>query len=95
MGGTSFYRPRRHPEIDHLLHRGTWKRRLQPRDRRAPQYYNGDATTSKSWAACPPNGTRIFYDATIFHSGQIGAPELLSADPATGRLTINAFIRYR
>ena len=99
MGGTSFYRPRRHSlEIDHLLHQA----RHMENDAfsrvigAAPQYYNGDAHYFEKLGSLPAKWNRaIFYDATIFHSGQIGAPELLSADPATGRLTINAFIRYR
>jgi len=37
----------------------------------------------------------IFYDATVFHSGQIDVPELLNPNPARGRLTINAFLHYR
>ena len=33
----------------------------------------------------------IFYDSGIFHSGHITNPELLKADPAAGRLTLNGF----
>ncbi|WP_343730252.1 DUF6445 family protein [Duganella sp.] len=99
MGGTSFYRPRRHPlEIDHLLHQA----RHMDNDAFSsvigapPQYYNGDARYFERLGTVPARWNRaIFYDATIFHSGQIDAPALLSADPALGRLTINAFIRYR
>ncbi|TFW15597.1 DUF6445 family protein [Duganella callida] len=99
LGGTSFYRPRRHPlEIDHLL--------LQARhlDNDAfsrllgapPQYYNGDPQYFDKLGTLPARWNRaIFYDATIFHSGQIDLPELLSPDPGQGRLTINAFLRYR
>lgn len=97
MGGTSFYRPRRHPlEIDHLLHQA------RHMDNHAfssvigapPQYYNGDARYFEKLGTVPARWNRaIFYDATIFHSGQIDAPQLLHADPALGRLTINAFIR--
>jgi hypothetical protein len=99
LGGTSFYRPLRHPEeIDFLLHQARMM------DNTAfskvigakPAYYNGDGryfericTVRAAW------NRAIFYDATTFHSGQIDAPELLDADPARGRLTINAFIRYR
>lgn len=37
----------------------------------------------------------IFYDGSIFHSGHITKPELLSRDPAQGRLTINGFFTCR
>ena len=33
----------------------------------------------------------IFYDGSIFHSGDIPVPEKLSADPHHGRLTLNGF----
>lgn len=33
----------------------------------------------------------IFYDGSLFHSPDIQAPGLLSADPCTGRLTLNGF----
>jgi hypothetical protein len=99
MGGTSFFRPRRHPgEIDFLMHQA----RLM--DNAAfsqvigapPAYYNGDARYFEKVASVPAAWNRaIFYDATVFHSGQIDAPQLLDPDPARGRLTINAFIRYR
>lgn len=99
MGGTSFYRPLRHPEeIDFLLHQA----RLMDNDAFSkvigaePSYYNGDGRYFEKICTVPAAWNRaIFYDATTFHSGQIDAPELLDADPARGRLTINAFIRYR
>jgi len=37
----------------------------------------------------------IFYDGTIFHSSHITQPELLSANPAQGRLTLNGFFTCR
>jgi hypothetical protein len=33
----------------------------------------------------------IFYDAGFFHSGDVGRPDRLTTDPATARLTLNAF----
>jgi hypothetical protein len=33
----------------------------------------------------------IVYDGGMLHTGDIGAPELLSEDPLTGRLTLNGF----
>ena len=37
----------------------------------------------------------IFYDGAILHSGDILAPEKLSNDPRTGRLTLNGFFTSR
>ena len=99
MGGTSFFRPLRHPaEIDFLMHQA----RLM--DNAAfskvigaePCYFNGDGRYFEKIATVPAAWNRaIFYDATMFHSGQIDAPQLLDADPARGRLTINTFLRYK
>jgi hypothetical protein len=99
MGGTSFYRPLRHPEeIDFLLHQA----RLMDNAAfskvigAAPSYYNGDGRYFEKIGTVPAAWNRaIFYDATTFHSGQIDAPQLLDADPARGRLTVNAFVRYQ
>jgi hypothetical protein len=33
----------------------------------------------------------VFYSGDIPHTGAVAAPELLSADPRTGRLTLNLF----
>jgi hypothetical protein len=99
MGGTSFYRPRRHPEeIDFLLHQarvmenGAFSKVIGAE----PAYLGGSNAYFEKICTVPAAWNRaIFYDATIFHTGQIDAPELLDADPARGRLTVNAFIRYR
>jgi hypothetical protein len=37
----------------------------------------------------------IFYDGALLHSGDISAPERLSADPRVGRLTLNGFFTCR
>jgi hypothetical protein len=37
----------------------------------------------------------IFYDGAMLHSGDIFAPERLSADPRVGRLTLNGFFTSR
>jgi len=99
MGGTSFYRPLRHPEeTDFLLYQArimenTAFSKVIGAD---PCYYNGDNRYFEKIRSIPAAWNRaIFYDATIFHSGQIDAPHLLHPDPAQGRLTINAFLRYR
>jgi hypothetical protein len=37
----------------------------------------------------------IYYDGGLFHSGDIGEPSQLSADPRVGRLTLNGFFTCR
>jgi hypothetical protein len=55
---------------------------------------------SNSWfervASVPARWNRcIFFDGFGFHSGDIPMPEKLSADPLTGRLTVNGFFTSR
>jgi hypothetical protein len=99
LGGTSFYRPLRHPEeIDFLLHQARMMENaaFSKVIGAQPGYYNGDGRYFDKVGTVPAAWNRaIFYDATAFHSGQIDTPDLLNDDPASGRLTINAFIRYR
>jgi hypothetical protein len=99
LGGTSFFKPRRTAlDIEHLLYQArvldsaSFARVLgTPRG-----YFNGANPWFEQIATVPAKFNRaVFYDATGFHSGQIDAPELLNDDPARGRLTVNAFIRYR
>lgn len=52
-------------------------------------YFRRTATVPARW-----NRT-IFYSGALLHSGQIAAPERLTADPATGRLTVNFFFTCR
>jgi hypothetical protein len=99
LGGTSFYRPRVQPaEIDHLLQLARLPdyRPFGQALGAPPGYFSGDAHYFERVCTIPPAWNRaIFYDATIFHSGQIDAPELMDRDPAKGRLTVNAFFRLR
>ena len=37
----------------------------------------------------------LFYNGGLFHSGDITAPARLSADPRSGRLTLNGFFTCR
>ncbi|GAH33624.1 unnamed protein product, partial [marine sediment metagenome] len=37
----------------------------------------------------------VFYDGSMLHSGDIFAPDRLSADPLRGRLTLNGFFTSR
>ena len=52
-------------------------------------YFELIATVPAAW------NRAIFYDGTIFHTGHITAPELLSDDPLCGRLTLNSFLTCR
>jgi hypothetical protein len=52
-------------------------------------YFRRTATVKARW------NRAIFYSGALLHSGQIAAPERLSSDPATGRLTVNFFFTCR
>ncbi|MES2902470.1 MAG: DUF6445 family protein [Pseudomonadota bacterium] len=99
LGGTSFYMPRRPmEEISAML------RLAGEMDSRSftkmlgqdPAYPTSSNTWFEHVLHVPAAWNRaVFYNGTVFHSGHITAPELLDADPACGRLTMNAFIRVR
>lgn len=99
LGGTSFYMPRRSmDEISAVM------RLAGEMDTRSFTKMLGQEpaypTSSNPWFEhvlhVPAAWNRaIFYNGTVFHSGHIAAPELLVADPACGRLTMNAFFRMR
>jgi len=52
-------------------------------------YFRRMATVHARW------NRAVFYSGAVLHSGQIAAPERLTADPATGRLTVNFFFSSR
>lgn len=92
MGGTSFYVPSKSLEETAAL-----LRRAAVGDVELPAGY---MTRSNEWfeqvATVPAKFNRaIFYDGSVFHAAQIDRPQLLTGDPATGRLTLNGFFRYR
>ncbi len=99
LGGTSFYMPRR--SMDEIAAVMRLAREMDTHSftkllGQEPAY----PTSSNAWFEhvlhVPAAWNRaIFYNRTVFHSGHITAPELLDADPAYGRLTMNAFIRTR
>lgn len=99
QGGTSFYMPRRPTaELDAMIADSL---RLDA-DRFTAQHgvARGYMTGSNAWYEqvlhVPAAFNRmIIYDATVFHSGQIDHPELLSVDPQRGRLTLNGFFRFQ
>lgn len=98
-GGTSFYRPLRPvADIDADI------RRWNTLDDEAftqeigapPAYLNGSNAHFELMCTVPAAWNRaVFYDGGQFHSSHITRPELLSADPAQGRLTLNGFFVTR
>lgn len=100
LGGTSFYRPRRPmADIDALVSDSV---RLASDDfnARHPEIAPGYMRSGNPWfehiATVPPRYNRlIVYRGDLFHSGDIARPDLLSADPASGRLTVNGFFTCR
>jgi hypothetical protein len=99
LGGTSFYEPSRSAaETSQLFEDAN---RL-PDDLFWRKYDidRGYLCGSNSWfnrvGEVPARWNRIiFYDAYGLHSGDIGAPDRLTADPLTGRLTLNGFFTSR
>jgi Rps23 Pro-64 3,4-dihydroxylase Tpa1-like proline 4-hydroxylase len=62
----------------------------------APRYMTASNEWFEQVATVPAKFNRaIFYDGSVFHAAQIERPQLLTDDPATGRLTLNGFFRYR
>ena len=99
LGGTSFFKPKvSPPEIDALL-RELKRMELagQSPVTAAPPTFaiSSDEHFQKVLTVEPRFNRAIFYNGGIFHSGHITAPELMVDDPATGRLTVNAFFKLR
>jgi hypothetical protein len=95
LGGTSFYVPRQSASAtDRIL---LDSQTLAPAAFTArygvpPGYMNGGNACFERVASVPAAWNRmILYDAGFFHSGDVGAPGRMTSDPATGRLTANAF----
>jgi hypothetical protein len=95
LGGTSFYRPKQPLADTHALF-DAWAGMADEEFTRtigaAPAYLTGSNDYFELIATVPAAYNRvIFYDGSIFHSSHITRPELLSTDPASGRLTLNGF----
>ena len=95
LGGTNFFRPTRSAfETDVLVHESG---ALLPESfTKKYGIERGYMTESNAWfertLSVPPRFNRaIFYDGSLFHCGHIQAPERLSDDPRSGRLTLNGF----
>lgn len=99
LGGTNFFRPRKTPaETEALMVRAA---KMSGSEADAafgtPAAY---LTRSNEWfefgTLAPARWNRlIFFDGGGFHGSHITRPELLSDDPARGRLTLNLFMTAR
>ncbi len=95
LGGTGFYAPRRPmPELDADIHR--WNTMSSDNFSvelgAPPAYLVGSNAHFELLGTVPAAFNRaVFYDGSAFHSSHITAPEKLTDDPATGRLTLNGF----
>jgi hypothetical protein len=95
LGGTGFYAPRRPlADLDADIRR--WSAMSADNftaELGAPPAYLVDSNRHfELLGAVPAAFNRaIFYDGSAFHSSHITAPEKLTDDPATGRLTLNGF----
>ncbi|HEY1141342.1 MAG TPA: DUF6445 family protein [Lysobacter sp.] len=99
LGGTGFYRPLRPmAEIAGLVQDAMRLPSPEFAAKReiAPGYMTQSNAYFEKLMSVPARWNRlIFYSGTIFHSGDITAPDLLSRDPRNGRLTLNGFFLYR
>lgn len=99
LGGTGFYRPLRPmAEIAALVQdSGRLDREaFVQRYGLAPGYMTQSNAYFEKLHAIPPRWNRlVFYSGMIFHGADITAPERLSRDPRSGRLTLNGFFLYR
>ncbi|MFZ5637846.1 MAG: DUF6445 family protein [Pseudomonadota bacterium] len=99
LGGTSFYAPLHPPEVI-LPMIADSERMTSDAFRERYGVDTGYITASNAWfekiVTVPARFNRlIFYQGTLFHSGEIAYPELLSRDPRTGRLSLNGFFTCR
>jgi hypothetical protein len=99
LGGTSFYAPiRSDAEIAALFKdaRTMPGEAFTERYGIAPGYMNaGNAYFQRVGGVAPQWNRLIFYDGGMLHSSDIPSPDELSADPLTGRLTLNGFFTSR
>jgi hypothetical protein len=99
LGGTAFYAPKHPPEV--ILPLIVDSGRLSPAEFEAKYGIGtGYMTASNAWfeklASVPARYNRlIFYEGTVFHSGEIAHPERLVRDPRRGRLSLNGFFTCR
>jgi hypothetical protein len=99
MGGTSFYEPTRSAQETALLFHDANTLPVEVFEQKRA-LGRGYMLTSNPYfrqtASVPAKWNRlIFYDGGVLHSGDIVAPDRLSADPLAGRLTLNGFFTCR
>lgn len=99
LGGTSFYRPlQSDAETEHLINDAG---RLSAGEFSARYgleagYLSGSNRYFERLVSIPAAWNRmLFYNGDLFHSGDITAPERLSGDARSGRLTLNGFFTCR
>lgn len=100
LGGTRFYRPRRDAAALRRMTEDASTLDAVAFAARYPEVAPGYPGAGNAWfehvLTVPPRWNRaIFYDGGIFHSGDVHNPARMVADPARGRLTMNAFMRCR
>jgi len=99
FGGTSFYAPVvPEPEVALLFHEADTLAPAEFAQKYTidPGYMLGSNRYFDRVASVPARWNRlIFYDGSLLHSGDIAAPDRLSADPQLGRLTLNGFFTCR
>ncbi len=99
LGGTDFYEPTRsHEDTSLLFEDGGRLTSVQFAERYAidPAYMCDSNDYFKRVVSVPARWNRaVFYSGALLHSGHISSPELMTADPATGRLTLNFFFNCR
>lgn len=95
LGGTSFYTPRQPPEATDRIIIDSLRMDAAAFSARyglsAGYMVGSNAYFERSDRVAAVRNRMIFYDGELFHSGDIGEPDRLSDDPATGRLTLNSF----
>jgi len=99
LGGTSFYAPAKSAEETRQLFRDSAELSGEAFAQRyglQPGYMHASNAYFTQIGSVPARWNRlIFYDGSLLHSGSIDAPEKLSGDPRTGRLTFNGFFICR
>jgi len=99
LGGTSFYEPKGTAQATRQLFAdalamppAVFARRYGWR----PGYMAGDNAFFRRIGQVDARWNRlVFYDGAMLHSGDIDAPDRLTDDPETGRLTLNGFFTCR
>lgn len=99
LGGTSFYEPVvPRQQVRQLFDDSSAlsNQAFTARYGIEPGYMLGSNAYFEQIGSVPARWNRmVFYNGAMLHSGDIAAPEKLTADPRSGRLTINGFFTCR